>query len=56
MFNGFNLMAEDLLVGQDPKDLVMCFFKPSDRVRIYSIRVDGQEYRGGRSVAPLNRS
>lgn len=49
----FNLTAEDLLAGQDPKSLVMCFFKYSDRVRIRSIRVDGLDYRGGRLVAPL---
>ena len=53
MFNGFNLTAEDLLVGQDPKGLVMCFFKYAERVRIRSIRVDGLDYRGGRLVAPL---
>jgi len=53
MFNGFNLTAEDLLAGQDPKGLVMSFFKHSDRVRIRSIRVDGLEYRGGCLVAPL---
>jgi hypothetical protein len=53
MFNGFDLTAEDLLAGQDPKGLVMCFFKFSDRVRILSIRVDGAEYRGGQLVAPL---
>jgi hypothetical protein len=53
MFNGFDLTAEDLLAGQDPKGLVMCFFKHSDRVRIRSIRVDRREYRGGRLVATL---
>jgi hypothetical protein len=53
MVNGFNLMAEDLLTGQDPKGLVMRFFKHSGRVRIRSIRVDGREYRGGRLAAPL---
>jgi len=53
MFDGFDLAAEDLLAGQDPKGLVMCFFKHSGRVRIRSIRVDGLEYRGGRLVAPL---
>ena len=53
MFNGFDLTAEDLLAGQDPKGLVMCFFKHSERVRIGSIRVDGQEYRGGRLAALL---
>ena len=53
MLKGFNLTAEDLLAGQDPKGLVMCFFKFSDRVRIVSIHVDGAEYRGGRLIAPL---
>jgi hypothetical protein len=53
MFNGFDLTAEDLLAGQDPKGLVMCFFKHSDRVHIRSIRVDGLEYRGGRLGTPL---
>jgi hypothetical protein len=52
MLNGFDLTAEDLVAGQDPKGLAMCFFKFSDRVRIRSIRVDGREYRGGRLVAP----
>jgi hypothetical protein len=52
MFNGFNLTAEDLLAGQDPKGLVMCFFKHPDRVRIRAIRVNGIDYRGGRLVAP----
>lgn len=53
MFNGFNLTAEDLVAGQDPKGLVMCFFKHSARVRIRAIRVEGREYRGGRLVALL---
>jgi hypothetical protein len=52
MLNGFNLTAENLLMGQDPNGLVMCFFKHSGRVRIRSIRVDGLEDRGG----PLVRS
>jgi hypothetical protein len=52
MFNGFNLTADDLLAGQDPKGLVMCFFKHADRVRIRAIRVNGIDYRGGRLVAP----
>jgi hypothetical protein len=52
MFNGFNLPPEDLLAGQDPKGLVMCFFIFSDRVRIQAIRVDGMVYRRGRLVAP----
>jgi hypothetical protein len=51
MFNGFNLTAEDLLAGQDPKWLMMCFFKHSERVRIRAIRVNGIDYRGGRLVA-----
>jgi hypothetical protein len=53
MFNGFDLTAEGLLASQDPKGLVTCFFKHSDRVCIRSIRVDGLDYRGGRLVAPL---
>jgi hypothetical protein len=53
MPNGFNLTAEDLLGGQGPKGLVMCFFKFSDRVRIRSTQVDRRDYRGGHLVAPL---
>jgi hypothetical protein len=52
LFKSFNLTAESLLAGQDPKGLVMCFFKHSDRVRIRAIRVNGTDYRGGRLVAP----
>jgi hypothetical protein len=48
--DGFDLTS-DLLAGQDPKGLVMCFFKHSDRVRICSIRLDGLD-RGGRSIGP----
>jgi hypothetical protein len=52
VFNGFNLTAENLLAGQDPKGLVICFFKHSDRVRIRGIRVNGIDYRGGRLLVP----
>jgi len=52
MFNGFDLTAEDLLAGQDPKGLVMCSFKNSERVHIRAISVNGIEYRGGRLVGP----
>ena len=44
--------ADSCVRAQDPKALLMCFFKHSDRARVRSIRVDGLDYRGGRLVAP----
>jgi hypothetical protein len=52
MMNVVDLTAADLLAGQDPKGLVMCFFKHPERVRIRAVRVHGIDYRGGRLVAP----
>ena len=53
MLNGFNLTAADLLAGHDSKNLLISFFKFSDRVRIRSTQVGGREYREERLVAPL---
>lgn len=47
-----NLTAEKLVAGQDPKGMVMCFFRLSARIQIRNISVDRARYAAGHIQIP----